>query len=107
MKQSIFLENLHHACAQTDGTYLFPNNREGDMLKTAKREIEHHINGIAKLRREIKDADEKHRHACWNLGIAAQVASSARLETLRQAFALVTGTCVSGAEFNALLNSKD
>ena len=37
---SVFLENLHHAYAQTDGTYAFPNSREGDMLKQAKREIE-------------------------------------------------------------------
>lgn len=38
--KSIFLSNLFHAYAQTDGTYAFPNSREGDMLKTAKREIE-------------------------------------------------------------------
>jgi hypothetical protein len=38
--KSPFLSNLHHAYAQTDGTYAFPNSREGDMLKTAKREIE-------------------------------------------------------------------
>jgi hypothetical protein len=38
--KSTFLSNLHHAYAQTDGTYAFPNSREGDMLKTAKREIE-------------------------------------------------------------------
>jgi len=37
---SVFLENLHHAYAQTDGTYAFPNSREGDMLKRAKLEIE-------------------------------------------------------------------
>jgi hypothetical protein len=39
-EKSVFLENLHHACAQTDGTYAFPNSREGDMLKQAKVEIE-------------------------------------------------------------------
>lgn len=38
--KSVFLANLHHAYAQTDGSYAFPNSREGDMLKTAKREIE-------------------------------------------------------------------
>ena len=27
-------------CAQTDGTYRYPNSREGDMLKQAKKEIE-------------------------------------------------------------------
>lgn len=37
---SVFLANLHHAYAQTDGTYKFPNSREGDMLKRAKQEIE-------------------------------------------------------------------
>ena len=38
--KSVFLANLHYAYAQTDGTYKFPNNMEGDMLKQAKREIE-------------------------------------------------------------------
>lgn len=37
---STFLLNVHHAYAQTDGSYAFPNSREGDMLRTAKREIE-------------------------------------------------------------------
>lgn len=36
----VFLDNLHHAYAQTDGSYAFPNSREGDMLKQAKKEIE-------------------------------------------------------------------
>ena len=38
---SIFLSNIHHAYAQTDGTYKFPNSQEGDMLKQAKKEIEY------------------------------------------------------------------
>ena len=38
--KSLFLSNLHHAYAQTNGTYAFPNSREGDMLKQAKKEIE-------------------------------------------------------------------
>jgi hypothetical protein len=38
--KSVFLSNLHHMCAQTDGTYRYPNSREGDMLKQAKKEIE-------------------------------------------------------------------
>lgn len=37
---SAFLSHLHHAYAQTDGTYAFPNSREGDMLKQGKREID-------------------------------------------------------------------
>ena len=39
MSGSIFLGNIHHAYAQTDGTYAFPNSREGDMLKQAVREL--------------------------------------------------------------------
>ncbi len=38
--KSVFLSHIHHAYAQTDGTYSFPNSREGDMLKQAKREVE-------------------------------------------------------------------
>ena len=37
---SAFLSHIHHAYAQTDGTYAWPNSREGDMLRQAKREIE-------------------------------------------------------------------
>jgi len=37
---TVFLANVHHAYAQTDGTYRWPNSREGDMLRQAKREIE-------------------------------------------------------------------
>jgi hypothetical protein len=37
---SVFLKNIFHAYAQTDGTYDWPNSREGDMLKQAKNEIE-------------------------------------------------------------------
>jgi len=106
MKLSTFLPNLHHAYARTDGTYDFPNSREGDMLKTAKTEIEYHLAGIEKLRREIHQAEADHRHACLNLGNAAQVAKSSRLDTLHQAFALVTGTAVNGAHFNDLLSKR-
>lgn len=53
---SNFLSNLHHAYAQTDGTYAFPNSREGDMLRTAKREIE-------SLHAELKTAQKFHRVA--------------------------------------------
>ena len=37
---SAFLQGVHHAYAQTDGTYAWPNSREGDLLREAKREIE-------------------------------------------------------------------
>lgn len=49
--KSIFLENLHHAYARTDGTYAFPNSREGDMLRAAKKEIESLMKGL-----EVADA---------------------------------------------------
>lgn len=38
--KSTVLEHLHHAHALTDGAHAFPSSREGDMLRTAKREIE-------------------------------------------------------------------
>lgn len=37
---SVVLGNMHHAYAKTDGTYDWPNSREGDMLRQSKREIE-------------------------------------------------------------------
>jgi hypothetical protein len=43
MNKSIFLSNLEYWYLQTDGTYVFPNSAEGDLLKQAKREIEEHI----------------------------------------------------------------
>lgn len=54
--KSVFLSNLHHAYAQTDGSYAFPNSREGDMLKTAKHEIE-------ALHAELELAQKFHRVA--------------------------------------------
>jgi hypothetical protein len=30
---SVFLANLHHSFAQTDGSYKHPNSLEGDLLK--------------------------------------------------------------------------
>lgn len=94
--KSVFLANLHHAYAQTDGTYAFPNSREGDMLKRAKLEIKHHVAGEESLRQAIQEAEAAH----WRDG---NNASQVRLETLRYAFALVTETAVGGAEFNLRL----
>lgn len=37
---SVFLQGVHHAFAQTDGTYAWPNSLEGDLLKQAKKEID-------------------------------------------------------------------
>lgn len=36
---STFKANCHHAYAQTDGTYKWPNSLEGDQLKQAFKEI--------------------------------------------------------------------
>tara|TARA_R110002074_G_scaffold112896_1_gene241330 strand:- start:404 stop:727 length:324 start_codon:yes stop_codon:yes gene_type:complete len=36
---SIFKANCHHAFAQTDGTYKWPDSQEGDLLKQAFAEI--------------------------------------------------------------------
>ena len=58
--ESVFLANLHHYCAQTDGTYAFPNSMEGDLLKTAKREIEELRNVIAGMAPQV----EPWRPAC-------------------------------------------
>ena len=43
MRLSAFQQAIHHAYAQTDGTYAWPNNREGDMLREAKKELENSI----------------------------------------------------------------
>lgn len=56
MSTSIFLENIHHAYARTDGTYQFPNSREGDMLKTAKVEIEALLRRLENLREAVNEA---------------------------------------------------
>ena len=42
-KGSVALEHMHHAYAKTDGTYDFPNSREGDILRRCKKELEHLI----------------------------------------------------------------
>lgn len=47
--KTVFLSNIHHAYAQTDGTYAFPNSREGDMLKQAKREIENMVDSLEEI----------------------------------------------------------
>lgn len=57
---SVFLSNLHYFYAQTDGTYAIPNSAEGDLLKTAKKEIEAYEKENAELR-EDKERLEKDR----------------------------------------------
>lgn len=39
MNKSIFLSNVHHAYAQTDGSYNYPNSFEGDLIRQAVLEI--------------------------------------------------------------------
>lgn len=103
--KSVFLSNLHHAYARTDGTYAFPNSREGDMLKQAKTELERLFEGINKLRAVIRETEEKHRQACLNAGISPQVALQAQVDTLRHVFALVTDTAVGGMHFNTIISN--
>jgi hypothetical protein len=47
--KSIFLSNLQYFYGKLDGSYDFPNSVEGDLLKTAKREIE-------QLQKELSEA---------------------------------------------------
>ena len=49
MAMSPFLQGVHHAYAQTDGTSVWPNSREGDLLREGKREIERLIQERNKL----------------------------------------------------------
>ena len=34
---SVFLSNLHYFYAKTDGTYEFPNSKDGDLLKQKRK----------------------------------------------------------------------
>ena len=83
---------------------------DGSALRYVARELmaenRHAAEGVESLRKAVHAADKDHRHACMNLGNSAQVATAVRLEHLRYAFALVTGTAVSGATFNALLGKE-
>ena len=105
--KSVFLSNLHHAYARTDGTYAFPNSREGDMLKRAKTEVERLIDGIKILREVIRETEEKHRQSCLNAGTSQQVSLQAKVDTLRHALALVTGTVVGGMHFNTIISNAE
>ena len=40
MSKSAFLQGIHHAYAQVDGSYAWPNSREGDLLRAAMSEID-------------------------------------------------------------------
>lgn len=51
---SAFLQGVHHAYAQTDGTYAWPNSREGDLLREGKNEIERLRRENAELRWCVK-----------------------------------------------------
>jgi hypothetical protein len=56
--KSVFLSNLHYFYAKTDGTYAFPNSNEGDLLKTAKKEIEEYEKEIARLNQLLKEKNK-------------------------------------------------
>lgn len=49
MKDSAFLQGVHHAYAQTDGTYAWPDSREGDLLREGKHEIERLRNALNQI----------------------------------------------------------
>jgi len=53
--KSVFLSNLHYFYAQTDGSYAIPNSAEGDLLKTAKKEIEELMEEKQWLRETLSD----------------------------------------------------
>ena len=52
---SIALGHIQHAYMQTDGSYNFPNSREGDILKQAKAEIEELEAKLAECEVAIKE----------------------------------------------------
>ena len=56
------------------------------------------------LAKAIQHEERQHEHACYNLGTSAQVGAYDRLQAMRHAFAIATGTAVNGLEFNARLN---
>lgn len=59
MKSNI-LEHMQHAYLQIDGTYTWPNSREGDMLRRAQQEITSFQLTIDLLTLALKEAME------WN-----------------------------------------
>jgi hypothetical protein len=67
---SIFLLYLHHAYAQTDGTYAWPNSREGDMLKQGSVEVvclRAELAATVKMLDEvIKQRDEAQEDICYD-----------------------------------------
>jgi hypothetical protein len=65
--KSTFLANLSYFYAKTDGTYAFPNSAEGDLLKTAKREIE-------QLQTELMLAEKFHKVAILERNAAIEAA---------------------------------
>jgi hypothetical protein len=67
---SVFLSNLHYFYAQTDGTYAIPNSAEGDLLKTAKKEIEAYEKENAELRALLKQI--RNEPKLWKAGRAGR-----------------------------------
>ncbi len=69
---SSFLQDVHHDFAQTDGTYAWPNSRDGDMLKKAKKEIE-------SLMAETKLAD-----AMYKVTVSERNLAQSKLEHVKE-----------------------
>jgi hypothetical protein len=66
-KGSIALEHMHHAYAKTDGTYDFPNSREGDILKQAKKELEQLLERSDNSDYQILETSDNRKY-CQTLG---------------------------------------
>jgi|TARA_R110000772_G_scaffold85256_2_gene179309 hypothetical protein len=47
---SVFKPNCHHAYAQIDGMYNWPNSHEGDLLKQAYKEITELEDALLRIR---------------------------------------------------------
>jgi len=80
--RSIFLEHIHHAYAKTNGTYDFPNSREGDMLRRAKQEMETLI-GALQLLKDGADDDNYINSVGEMKEIAAKALQSIVLDKTR------------------------
>ena len=64
MPMSPFQQAIHHAYAQTDGAYCWPNSREGDMLREAKREIDALHKEVAAWRSRFPELSYRPQDEC-------------------------------------------
>lgn len=57
-RKRVFLSNLHYFYGQTDGSYNIPSSADGDLLKTAKREIEELERELTEVKEELAELRE-------------------------------------------------